>query len=62
MFFPKKIEENRGELSHLFFLMFEKMLKFSIEFDDFSNGASIAKPNTVPMFFVFFRFPSESIF
>ena len=59
--FSKKIEENRGELSP-FFLMFEKMLKFSIEFDDFSNGASIAKPNTVPMFFVFFRFPIESIF
>ena len=59
--FSKKIEENRGELSH-FFLMFEKMLKFSIEFDDFSNGASIAKPNTVPMFFVFFDFQVNLFF
>ena len=61
--FPKKkIEENRGELSQFFFLMFEKMLKFSIEFDDFSNGASIAKPNTVPMFFVFFDFQVNLFF
>ena len=42
--------------------MFEKMLKFSIEFDDFSNGASIAKPNTVPMFFVFFDFQVNLFF
>jgi len=43
-------------------LKFDKPLKFSSDFDDLSNGASIAKHNTIPMFFYVFRFPIESIF
>ena len=59
LFFKKK--ENRGN-SRIFFLKFDKPLKFSSDFDDLSNGASIAKHNTIPMFFYVFRFPIESIF
>jgi hypothetical protein len=57
-FFQKK--KIGGTLA--FFLKFDKPLKFSSDFDDLSNGASIAKHNTVPMFFYVFRFPIESIF